>query len=95
PVRHTRRRIEKISWRRKRGPLIEFQVTGNGFLKQMVRNIVGTQIDFWMKGKGAEEINRVLQAKDRRQAGPAAPPQGLFLLNVEYPAHLDKLCRPI
>lgn len=87
PVKHTVRRIEKAVWRRRPGSshLLEFSVTGNGFLKQMVRNLVGTQTDLYIKKRSAVEMSQIVAAKDRRAAGPAAPPQGLFLVNVEYP----------
>ncbi|MCX7674346.1 MAG: tRNA pseudouridine(38-40) synthase TruA [Bdellovibrionaceae bacterium] len=92
PVLHTRRKLFKIQWVRKTGSLIYMDITGNGFLKQMVRNIVGTLIEFYLRGLGPEEIERVLLAQDRTKAGQAAPPQGLFLRQVFYPKELDKLC---
>lgn len=92
PVPHTRRRIFKLKWRRVSSGIIEFSVTGNGFLKQMVRNIVGTQLSLQKKGETAEDIDAVLKAMDRRAAGPAADPEGLFLWKVHYPPNLDKAC---
>ena len=59
-------------------------MTGKGFLRYMVRNIVGTLIEV---GKGrlvAEDIPTILAACDRTQAGPTAPAQGLCLMKVEY-----------
>jgi tRNA pseudouridine38-40 synthase len=61
-----------------------YTVRGNGFLHHMVRNLVGT---FLLVGKGTvgcEEIQRILQAKDRSAAGPTAPASGLYLVSVEY-----------
>ena len=58
---------------------------GSGFLKHMVRNIVGTLVQV---GKGqikASDVRLILESKDRRQAGPTAQPQGLCLVSVEYP----------
>jgi tRNA pseudouridine38-40 synthase len=63
---------------------IRLEFEGNGFLYKMVRNIVGTLIEY---GKGkltSADIDRIFTAKDRRKAGPAAPPQGLFLMQVLY-----------
>jgi len=63
---------------------ITIDVRGDGFLYNMVRTIVGTLIEV---GKGARDIAwsaQVLAACDRRQAGQTAPPQGLFLVEVEY-----------
>lgn len=61
-----------------------YKVRGNGFLHHMVRNLVGT---FVLVGKGAispQDIIRIIDARDRSAAGPTAPPQGLFLVSVEY-----------
>jgi tRNA pseudouridine38-40 synthase len=63
---------------------IRFEITADGFLYNMMRNIVGTLVEV---GRGQREeswLGEVLAAKDRRAAGPAAPPQGLFLVSVEY-----------
>ncbi len=64
------------------GLRLEFE--GNGFLYKMVRNITGTLLDA-ARGKIAiEEIPKLFEAKDRRLAPAAAPPQGLFLMKVSY-----------
>ncbi|RME63945.1 MAG: tRNA pseudouridine(38-40) synthase TruA [Nitrospirae bacterium] len=66
------------------GPLLVFSFEADGFLKQMVRNIVGTLLEV---GKGAlppEEIERILASGDRKQAGPTVPANGLFLERVIY-----------
>jgi tRNA pseudouridine38-40 synthase len=59
-------------------------VRGNGFLHHMVRNLVGT---FLLVGKGGiapSAIPQILEARDRRAAGPTAPAEGLYLVEVEY-----------
>ena len=59
-------------------------VRGSGFLHHMVRNLVGT---FLLVGKGSivpSAIPRILEACDRRAAGPTAPAEGLYLVEVEY-----------
>jgi tRNA pseudouridine38-40 synthase len=63
-----------------------FQLQGNGFLRYMVRTIVGTLLEVGRQQRPAASIPEILQSQDRRQAGPTAPPQGLFLVAVEYPA---------
>lgn len=85
PVKHTIRRIERAEWVQKRSGLLEFTVTGNGFMKQMVRNIVGTTVGLAQKGDGPEKMKHIMSLKDRQKAGATAPPQGLFLMSVEYP----------
>lgn len=67
-----------------RGDMLYYAIKGNGFLKHMVRNIVGTLLDV---GKGKIDpldINRIIDSKNRSEAGPTAPPQGLYLVGVEY-----------
>jgi len=94
-VPHTVREIYSAKWTRKKNGLVQFEVTGSGFLKQMVRNLVGTQVDMCIKQQPIEKMDQILLAKDRRQAGPTAPPQGLFLWKVYYPKELDNRCRQI
>ena len=64
--------------------LINIEVEGNGFLKYMVRNIVGTLIEVGREKIVSEDIKKILVSRDRRKAGPTAPPQGLFLVKVSY-----------
>jgi tRNA pseudouridine38-40 synthase len=64
--------------------LWSIDVAGNGFLRHMVRNIVGTAVE---AGKGKfppDRVGQILQAKDRSAAGLNAPPHGLFLWRVGY-----------
>lgn len=91
PLPHTVRTLYGVSWSWKTSKLIEFKVTGSGFLKQMVRNLVGTLVDGHLRGVGPEKIQKILEACDRTKAGPTAPPQGLFLQKVYYPKELDRL----
>ena len=69
---------------KKRGDFLEITFEGNSFLKHMVRNLVGTLV--WV-GKGYfkyTDVVEILNAKDRRKAGPKAPPQELCLIKVIY-----------
>ena len=59
-------------------------LTGDGFLYNMVRIIVGTLIEVGMGAKSADSIPDILRAKDRSQAGFTAPVQGLALYEVKY-----------
>ena len=63
---------------------IIFEIEANAFLKQMVRNIVGTLTDVGKEKMGAVEFEEILRAKDRKKAGITAPPQGLFLVKIKY-----------
>src|SRR6476659_2343350 len=63
---------------------ITIDVSGDGFLYNMVRTIVGTLVEV---GTGKRDLNwpaEVLAARDRRRAGQTAPPHGLFLVRVDY-----------
>ncbi|MFH1762293.1 MAG: tRNA pseudouridine(38-40) synthase TruA, partial [bacterium] len=67
-----------------KGSFIHIDVTANSFLYRMVRNICGTLIEI---GKGKlppESLRGILQAKNRRTAGPTAPARGLCLMKVKY-----------
>lgn len=66
------------------GQFLHFQVSGNGFLYNMVRIMVGTLLEVG-KGKIApKEITNIIEAKSRDAAGPTLPPQGLCLVEVKY-----------
>lgn len=71
---------------------VEFQIEGERFLKQMVRNILGTLL--WMELKKIEisYLNQIMEAKDRRQAYNTAPAHGLYLKEVIYPDDLQNQC---
>ena len=59
-------------------------VDGDGFLYNMVRNIVGTLVEVGVGRWRPEKINEILEAKDRTAAGPLAPPGGLCLMWIKY-----------
>jgi tRNA pseudouridine38-40 synthase len=56
----------------------------DGFLRHMVRNIVGTMVEVGLGAIKPERFKEILEARDRGQAGPTAPPNGLFLMQVNY-----------
>jgi len=70
--------------RRVRTCVLVYEVTGNGFLHHMVRNIVGTLVEVGREKLNPTDMTRILEARDRTLAGPAAPAQGLCLVRVEY-----------
>jgi len=67
-----------------RGPETLITVRGDGFLYNMVRIVVGTLVEIGRGRWGPQRIDRVLATRDRRDAGPTAPPEGLTLLCVHY-----------
>ncbi len=84
PTQTTVRRVIRAEWKKGRNGLIRFEIEANGFLKQMVRSIVGTLVEV---GKGkikGEDLQWILDSKDRKKAGPTAPAHGLFLKEVKY-----------
>lgn len=84
PVPTTTRRIFRARWVQIRPHLFHFEITGTGFLKQMVRNIVGTQLFYMQKGFGPSDLIQLIDAKDRTKAAYTAPAKGLFLVKVYY-----------
>ncbi len=73
----------RLLWRPRTSMLV-YEVTGNGFLHHMVRNMVGTLIEVGRGKLAPRDVPRILAARDRTQAGPTAPAQGLCLVKVEY-----------
>lgn len=73
-IRHVERGFDRI----------KLEVAADGFLYNMVRNIVGTLVEVGRNRRDAEWVREVLHGRDRRNAGPAAPPHGLFLVRVDY-----------
>ena len=72
------------------GDMVEFRVSANGFLYNMVRILTGTLIGVAEGKISPEEIDRITAAKDRSAAGITVPPQGLYLDRVSYEALGDR-----
>jgi tRNA pseudouridine38-40 synthase len=64
--------------------LITFRIEADGFLRFMVRNIVGTLVDVGLGKTLPAEFEQILKSRDRTRAGATAPAQGLFLMAVKY-----------
>jgi tRNA pseudouridine38-40 synthase len=92
PILNTVREIYQADWEWRKPGVAQFTITGSGFLKQMVRNIVGTSLMLEQKGLDPSKMQEILAAQDRRQAGPPAAAQGLYLMRVYYPQDLDNRC---
>jgi tRNA pseudouridine38-40 synthase len=64
--------------------MLVIEVTGDGFLRHMVRTLAGTLVEIGRGRWPAADMTAILASRDRGQAGPTAPPQGLFLVEVDY-----------
>jgi tRNA pseudouridine38-40 synthase len=65
-------------------PLLVLRITGDGFLRHMVRTIAGTLVDVGLGRWPSTHVATILAGRDRTRAGRAAPPAGLFLVEVSY-----------
>ncbi|MFA5576674.1 MAG: tRNA pseudouridine(38-40) synthase TruA [Tissierellaceae bacterium] len=83
-VNSTIRTINQISIGRK-GDLVDFEIEGNSFLRNMIRIIVGTLLYVGYGKIDPKDIEQIIASRKRKNAGPTAPPQGLFLKEVFYP----------
>jgi len=84
PKRTAVRKVTRAEWKQSRDGFLRFEIEANGFLKQMVRAIVGTLIEVGRRKITSEEFQKILDSRDRKNAGPTAPAHGLFLKEVKY-----------
>jgi len=73
------------------GPFLHIDVHGSGFLKNMVRMLVGTLVEVGRGKRPAQDIVRLLAHEPGVRCGPTAPPQGLCLMAVSYPDEFEKM----
>jgi tRNA pseudouridine38-40 synthase len=87
-LKSARRTITKSEWTEERlpagGRLLTFEIGGTGFLKYMVRTIIGTLVEVGDGRRAPESIRDLLMSGNRATAGPTAPPTGLYLVRVDY-----------
>ena len=82
-VAGTIRTLTQSEWRDISG-LLTYEISGDGFLRHMVRAIVGTLVEIGRGWRDPAEIDALLRGGTRAQAGATAPPHGLFLVRVVY-----------
>ena len=66
-----------------------FDITANRYLHHMVRYLVGTMVDIARGKRQKDDLRRLLSAEPDLTTSPPAPPQGLFLVHVQYPEHFE------
>lgn len=76
--------VESVWDTRTNSSIIEFRIAGNGFLRYMVRSIVGTMLEVGRGVKDFDTIQTAIVTGDRDLAGKTAPACGLTLLKVDY-----------
>ena len=89
-ARTSTRRVTRSEWTEEPaaggGRLLVYEIAGNGFLKYMVRAVVGTLVEVGDGRRTASSVRDLLDSGNRADAGPTAPPSGLYLVRVDYDA---------
>ncbi len=91
-VKNSIRTIYKAEFKRN-GNHIFFEICGNGFLRYMVRNLVGAFVSIGLNKISLEEFKTIFDSKDNKKNKECAPPYGLTLLNIDYKGDRTK-CYP-
>jgi len=94
-LKNTIRTVTLAKWQQNKKHLLAFHVKGDGFLKQMVRNLVGVQLALLKEPNPIKKWQEILLAKDRKVAYKTVPACGLYLYGVSYPYKLDRDCQKI
>ena len=84
PRQHTTRHIFSAELSEQDNALLVFEIEADGFLRYMVRNIVGTLVDVGLEKLPPPDFKRILDSKDRSRASATAPAHGLTLIKVNY-----------
>ena len=78
------RQVLAAGWQTHPGGWLRFTVTATGFLRGMVRSLVGTMVEIGKEKSPPARLEDLLRHGQRPLAGPTAPPQGLYLVEVSY-----------
>ncbi|MBL4716340.1 MAG: tRNA pseudouridine(38-40) synthase TruA [Bacteroidia bacterium] len=89
-VKHFECEVQLAEWKKK-GNATVFNIKANRFLRGMVRAIVGTTLKVGSGEMSIKEFKEVIKSKDRRMAGAAAKPYGLYFVKAEYPFKLNSI----
>ncbi len=84
PRSHTTRQVTTADLIESENGFLIFTIEADGFLRYMVRNIVGTLVDVGLGKITPKTFKEILESKNRRHASATAPPHGLFLVEVKY-----------
>ena len=84
PRSHTTRSVLSAELVENKEGSVIFQIEADGFLRYMVRNMVGTLVDVGLGKLTSTDFKDILQSKNRSNASATAPPHGLFLMEVKY-----------
>ena len=76
--------VREAIWKQKDNLLV-FHITADRFLRNMVRAIVGTLINVGLGKNSIEDIIKIIESRNRSEAGLSVPARGLFLTRIEYP----------
>lgn len=80
------RELRRLRWTHEADDEVHLEISASSFCQQMVRSIVGLSVDVGLGSVALDHVPAILSARDRTQVLRVAPPQGLFLLRVDYPS---------
>ncbi len=80
--------VYRAEWQRA-GHMLIFTIQANRFLRNMVRAIVGTLLETGRGRLSPEGMQKIIESRNRSQAGYSVPANGLFLTHIQYPAHMN------
>ncbi|MDP2089057.1 MAG: tRNA pseudouridine(38-40) synthase TruA [Flavobacteriaceae bacterium] len=79
--------ISEAVWKQE-GNMLIFYITADRFLRNMARAIVGTLIEIGLGKISIDDFKRIIESRNRSEAGVSVPPQGLFLTKIVYPKYI-------